>query len=35
VLYRRLDDDFLDPEAFRPDSMIGVPWLMRAIEQER
>jgi len=30
VLYRRLDDDFLDPEAFRPDSMIGVPGLMRA-----
>jgi uncharacterized circularly permuted ATP-grasp superfamily protein len=30
VLYRRLDDDFLDSEAFRPDSMIGVPGLMRA-----
>ncbi|MEM9144593.1 MAG: circularly permuted type 2 ATP-grasp protein [Pseudomonadota bacterium] len=25
VLYRRIDDDFLDPEAFRPDSMLGVP----------
>ena len=25
VLYRRLDDDFLDPLTFRPDSMLGVP----------
>jgi uncharacterized circularly permuted ATP-grasp superfamily protein len=30
VIYRRIDDDFLDPEAFRPDSMIGVPGLMQA-----
>ena len=30
VIYRRLDDAFLDPEVFRPDSMIGVPGLMRA-----
>lgn len=30
VIYRRLDDDFLDPEAFRKDSMLGVPGLMRA-----
>ncbi len=30
VVYRRLDDDFLDPEAFRPDSLLGVPGLMRA-----
>jgi uncharacterized circularly permuted ATP-grasp superfamily protein len=30
VIYRRIDDDFLDPEAFRPDSMLGVPGLMRA-----
>jgi len=29
-LYRRIDDDFLDPLAFRPDSMIGVPGLMQA-----
>jgi uncharacterized circularly permuted ATP-grasp superfamily protein len=28
VIYRRIDDDFLDPEAFRPDSMLGVPGLM-------
>ena len=25
VLYRRIDDDFLDPLVFRPDSMLGVP----------
>jgi uncharacterized circularly permuted ATP-grasp superfamily protein len=30
VVYRRIDDLFLDPETFRPDSMIGVPGLMRA-----
>jgi uncharacterized circularly permuted ATP-grasp superfamily protein len=30
VIYRRLDDDFLDPEVFRPDSMLGVHGLMRA-----
>ncbi len=28
VLYRRIDDDFLDPLAFRDDSMLGVPGLM-------
>ncbi|MEJ2803301.1 circularly permuted type 2 ATP-grasp protein [Comamonadaceae bacterium PP-2] len=30
VIYRRLDDDFLDPEVFRPDSTLGCPGLMRA-----
>jgi uncharacterized circularly permuted ATP-grasp superfamily protein len=30
VIYRRLNDDFLDPEVFRPDSRLGVPGLMRA-----
>jgi uncharacterized circularly permuted ATP-grasp superfamily protein len=30
VVYRRIDDVFLDPEAFRPDSMLGVPGLLRA-----
>jgi len=30
VIYRRIDDDFLDPEVFRPDSTLGVPGLMRA-----
>jgi uncharacterized circularly permuted ATP-grasp superfamily protein len=28
VIYRRIDDDFLDPKAFRPDSMLGVPGLL-------
>jgi uncharacterized circularly permuted ATP-grasp superfamily protein len=27
VVYRRVDDDFLDPLVFRPDSMLGVPGL--------
>jgi len=30
VIYRRIDDDFLDPEAFRADSVLGVAGLMRA-----
>ncbi|SFR53675.1 circularly permuted type 2 ATP-grasp protein [Thiomicrospira sp. ALE5] len=30
VIYRRIDDEFLDPEVFRPDSTLGVPGLMRA-----
>ena len=30
VIYRRLDDDFLDPLVFRKDSMLGVPGLMDA-----
>ena len=30
VIYRRVDDLFLDPEVFRPDSTLGVPGLMRA-----
>ena len=30
VIYRRIDDDFLDPEVFRKDSVLGVPGLMRA-----
>jgi uncharacterized circularly permuted ATP-grasp superfamily protein len=30
VIYRRLDDDFLDPLAFRKDSMLGVPGLLGA-----
>lgn len=28
VIYRRLDDAFLDPLAFNPDSMLGVPGLL-------
>ena len=30
VIYRRIDDDFLDPKAFRPDSVLGVPGLLEA-----
>jgi uncharacterized circularly permuted ATP-grasp superfamily protein len=30
VIYRRIDESFLDPEVFRPDSMLGVRGLMRA-----
>jgi uncharacterized circularly permuted ATP-grasp superfamily protein len=30
VIYRRINDDYLDPEAFVPESMLGVPGLMRA-----
>ena len=30
VIYRRIDDDFLDPHAFRPDSVLGTPGLFNA-----
>ena len=30
MIYRRVDDAFLDPEAFHPDSLLGVPGLVRA-----
>ncbi|EFO78972.1 protein of unknown function DUF404 [Oscillochloris trichoides DG-6] len=30
VIYRRIDDDFIDPLAFRPDSILGVPGLLNA-----
>ncbi|MGE7415213.1 circularly permuted type 2 ATP-grasp protein, partial [Methylobacterium tarhaniae] len=32
VIYRRIDDDFLDPLVFRPDSVLGVPGLMSAYQ---
>jgi uncharacterized circularly permuted ATP-grasp superfamily protein len=32
VIYRRVDDDFIDPLAFRPDSELGVPGLMSAYQ---
>ena len=35
VVYRRIDDDFLDPQAFRPDSMLGVPGLVSAYRKGR
>lgn len=30
VIYRRIDDDYLDPRAFRPDSVLGVPGIFDA-----
>jgi uncharacterized circularly permuted ATP-grasp superfamily protein len=30
VIYRRIDDDFLDPKAFRADSLLGVPGILDA-----
>ena len=35
MIYRRVDDDFLDPLAFRPDSMLGVPGLFAAYRAGR
>jgi uncharacterized circularly permuted ATP-grasp superfamily protein len=35
VIYRRVDDDYLDPDAFRADSMIGVPGLFSAYRAGR
>ena len=35
VLYRRIDDDFIDPEVFRPDSLLGVKGLISAYKAGR
>ncbi len=35
VIYRRIDDEFLDPYAFRPDSLLGVPGLMEVYRAGR
>src|SRR4030095_12522390 len=35
VIYRRIDDDFVDPLAFRPDSALGVPGLLTAARAGR
>ena len=35
VIYRRIDDDFMDPEAFRADSLLGVPGLMEVYRAGR
>ncbi len=35
VIYRRINDEFLDPEAFEPSSLLGVPGLMRAYRAGR
>ncbi|MCS1390288.1 circularly permuted type 2 ATP-grasp protein [Lysinibacillus boronitolerans] len=32
IIYRRIDDDFLDPTVFREDSLLGVPHLMAAYQ---
>ncbi len=33
VIYRRINDDFIDPEVFEPTSMLGVPGVMRAVRK--
>ena len=35
VIYRRIDDDFIDPTCFRQDSMLGVPGLMGVYQEGR
>ncbi len=35
VIYRRIDDDFLDPKSFRPDSLLGVPGIMEVYKSGR
>jgi uncharacterized circularly permuted ATP-grasp superfamily protein len=35
IIYRRIDDDFIDPQVFRPDSLLGVPGLIEVYRQGR
>ncbi|ABB57062.1 circularly permuted type 2 ATP-grasp protein [Synechococcus elongatus] len=35
VIYRRIDDDFIDPLAFKPDSLLGIPGLLEVYRQGR
>jgi uncharacterized circularly permuted ATP-grasp superfamily protein len=35
VIYRRIDDDFIDPKVFRSDSLLGVPGLIEVYRQGR
>jgi uncharacterized circularly permuted ATP-grasp superfamily protein len=35
VIYRRIDDDFLDPRVFRPDSLLGIPGIMEVFREGR
>jgi uncharacterized circularly permuted ATP-grasp superfamily protein len=35
VVYRRVDDDFLDPSVFRPDSLLGVPGILEVFRSGR
>ena len=33
AIYRRIDDEFLDPTVFNPDSLLGVPGIMQLLSQ--
>jgi uncharacterized circularly permuted ATP-grasp superfamily protein len=35
VIYRRVGDDFLDPEVFRPESLLGIPGVFGAYREDR
>ena len=35
VIYRRIDDDFLDPQVFRPESTLGIPGIMDVYREGR
>ncbi len=35
ILYRRIDDDFLDPQVFRSDSLLGIAGLMEVYKKGR
>ena len=35
VIYRRIDDTFLDPKAFNPDSMLGVPGIFEVFKNKK
>ncbi len=35
VIYRRVDDDFMDPKTFNPESMLGVPGLIDVVRKQR
>lgn len=35
VLYRRIDDDFIDPKVFRPESVLGIPGIMEVYKEGR
>ncbi len=35
VIYRRIDDDFIDPKAFNPDSLLGIPGIMDVYRKGR
>jgi uncharacterized circularly permuted ATP-grasp superfamily protein len=35
VIYRRIDDDFIDPEAFNPDSLLGIPGITQIYREGR